>query len=153
MPEPGVHLSKEDALLIPFSLFFFGFSVFWTAMAASMGAPGFFYLWGGMFVVIGLYFVFGRFFHAAWKNQRTRYAVTNQHIFIVERHTVSSLPVNHLPSLELHEHRSGLGTIYFEPLSNVRRHNGFSPTHGRKCFLHIRNPHEVYRLIDSLKGN
>lgn len=157
MPEPGVHLSKEDALLIPFSMFFFGFAVFWTSLAASMGAPVFFYLWGSMFIVFGLYFMIGRFFLQARKNRYTIYAVTNRRIFIIQRHNVATMAVNSLPSLELHEHRSGLGTVLFESPYDIRKrngfYNGFSPTHGRKCFLHIRNPHEVYNIIDSLRNN
>lgn len=155
MPEPGVHLSKEDAFLIPGSVFFFGFSVFWTALAASMGAPVFFYLWGSMFIIFGLYIMLGRFFHQAHKNRSTGYAVTNRRVFILQRHDVVTLPVNNL-SLELHEHRSGLGTIFFETPLDIRRrggfYNGFSPTHGRRCFLHIRNPHEIYKIIDSMRN-
>ena len=53
--------------MIPFSLLWCGFAVFWETMAMRMPGPFFgpglfFRLWGIPFVFVGLYFVFGRFF-------------------------------------------------------------------------------------------
>ena len=74
-------MSGRDGYLIPFSLFFFGFAVFWLTSVARQGAPGFFYLWGVPFVAIGLYMLVGRFFFDAWLRRDLRYAVTDRRIF------------------------------------------------------------------------
>jgi hypothetical protein len=70
-PLPGLRLMPADALLIPFSLMWCGFAVFWEATVIASNAPLLFRIWGIPFVVIGLYFVFGRFFFDAWKRSRT----------------------------------------------------------------------------------
>ena len=149
MPVQGIHLSSEDAITIPFSLFFCGFALFWEFSTFSTGAPTFFSLWGIPFVCAGLYLLFGRFIHAAWKAKHTGYAVTNERIVIIERNGVTSIPIKALPSLELRRHRNDLGTIYFESQSYYRR-NGNRYAAPRKAFVNIENPGEVYRLIDSL---
>jgi hypothetical protein len=55
----GAILTARDAFLIPFSLLWCGFAVFWTIKAMESRAPGFFTLWGTMFICFGLYGVVG----------------------------------------------------------------------------------------------
>lgn len=61
-PDADVIFHKEDAYLIPFSLLWGGFTIFWEAAASgfvwsSNGAtePSFFSLWGIPFVLVGQY--------------------------------------------------------------------------------------------------
>src|SRR4051812_28305000 len=81
-PQQGLLLTARDIFLIPFSLMWCGFAIFWTVMATGASksdanpAGGFFILWGLMFVTIGLYFVFGRFIVDAWVRRGLHYAVT-----------------------------------------------------------------------------
>jgi hypothetical protein len=89
-PNPSVIFHKEDAFLIPFSLLWGGFAIFWEAAASGMvglarrdHAPGFFLLWGIPFVLIGQYLIWGRFLYAAWLKKSTYYGVTNRRVIII----------------------------------------------------------------------
>ena len=55
-PKQGLMLRKNDFLLVPFSILWCSFAVFWEFTAATSGAPPYFLLFGGVFVVVGLYF-------------------------------------------------------------------------------------------------
>ena len=81
-PPRGLLLRTMDFFLIPFSLFWCGFALFWESTVFAMHAPFFFKLWGLPFVAVGLYFVVGRFFVDAWIRGRTLYAVTNERVII-----------------------------------------------------------------------
>jgi hypothetical protein len=86
-PPTGVRLRGADLLLIPFSVLWCGFAIFWEVsvirMSGQMGGPAlFFILWGMFFVVIGLYFVFDRFFVDAFIRSQTFYGVTNERVVI-----------------------------------------------------------------------
>jgi hypothetical protein len=82
---------REDLYLIPFSLLWGGFAIFWEAgvtgfwgSSKTHPAPAFFMLWGIPFVVIGQYMIWGRFIVAAWKKRRTFYALTNRRAVVVQ---------------------------------------------------------------------
>lgn len=117
-PQDGLILRKADGLLIPFSLLWCGFAIFWTFTAVGGGAPPFFMIFGMAFVAVGLYIVFGRFLHDLIIRRGLRYLVTNQRVLILKgggATMAQSLDLDRLPSLELQEHGGGLGTIRFAP--------------------------------------
>jgi hypothetical protein len=125
-PGQGLLLSAQDAFLIPFSLIWSGFAIFWT-VTASASAPGLFTLWGLMFVAVGLYLVAGRFFFDAWVRRGMGYAVTNRRILILRSGPFSrftSLELDRLPALDLREDARGRGTIRFgQPASMFSNRN------------------------------
>jgi hypothetical protein len=90
-PGQGVRLRAADAFLIPFSLLWGGFAIFWEATAigfafrAGEGITSFMALWGIPFVMVGLYLIFGRFFVDAHVRARTFYAVTDRRVLVLRR--------------------------------------------------------------------
>jgi hypothetical protein len=125
-PGQGLQLTEQDIFLIPFSLLWCGFAIFWTLTASQQkGAPAFFILWGGMFIYIGLYFVGGRFLVDDWIRRGLCYAVTDRRILIARPAPFSkiarpapfskftALSLERLPAVDLIERANGQGTIRF----------------------------------------
>jgi hypothetical protein len=92
-PDPTKHFTANDVVLIPFSLVWLGFVIFWLTAAISSGAPTFFVLFGSVFLVIGLLMSVGRFFIKAARKKRTRYGITSSRVIVVEGNRVTDAPV------------------------------------------------------------
>ena len=119
-PRRGIKLRPADALMIPFSLMWGGFAVFWEASVLKQGAPGFFALWGVPFVLIGAYMIAGRFFVDAWQRAHTYYALTDQRAIIISgimSRQVKSLPLRTMSDITLSERADGSGSITLGPSS------------------------------------
>ena len=160
-PKQGLAFSGKDALLIPFSLLWGGFAIFWNVAVWTFPATGqnvdwFMPLWGLPFLVVGLYLIFGRFIHDAALRKRLFYAVTDQRILVLRglnSAKLKSLDIHRLPKLELSEHRDGTGTIEFDGENSFfgAGRNGFgywTPSlSGATQFFRIDNPRKVFELI------
>jgi hypothetical protein len=115
-PGQGILFAPRDALLIPFSLLWGGFTIFWETMALSTRAPGGFVLFGVPFVLVGLFMIFGRFLLDAWLRARTAYALTDRRILILRWGpwpTFKAVRLDRLPEATLSESSSGRGTVRF----------------------------------------
>jgi hypothetical protein len=97
-PDPNVRFTPVDAYVIPFSIMWGGFTIFWEAGALSSGAPPFFVIWGIPFVGMGLYLTFGRFNYKRRRKLQTAYAVTDQRALVaVGSSTLLDSPVKYQP--------------------------------------------------------
>ncbi len=60
-PDAGVLFGRGDLLLVPLTVLWGGFAVFWNVMVWRGHAPVFFRLWGIPFLLVGLYVTLGDF--------------------------------------------------------------------------------------------
>src|SRR2546423_3988804 len=116
-PDPAKHFTRGDVFLVPFSILWCGFAVFWEATAISSGGGVFFALWGIPFVALGLYFVFGRFVAKASRARRTTYAVTNRRVLTIVRgrrgESVEAMYLGSIPSISTSAVSNGRGSVEF----------------------------------------
>lgn len=165
-PKTSVVFHKEDAFLIPFSLLWGGFAIFWEAGVSGMwgsqahGPWTFGMLWGVPFVLIGQYLIWGRFFYVAWLKARTHYAVTNRRVIAVQdswKRQMASAYLDSLPSLIKEVGSSGIGILRFDqPQPMWGRNRGFGAWNGLSIagtptFVDIEDVDSVYRLVSDLR--
>jgi hypothetical protein len=156
-PRQGIIFTGTDAFLIPFSLLWGGFAIFWESGGVGSNAPFFFELWGIPFVLVGLYMIFGRFFVDAWARAKTAYALTDQRVLIARAAPFGktlSLSLATLPQVEFTEQSNGRGTIQFGDRGGFYRSRGFSgwspALDGTPRFIGIENAREVFAKLQSL---
>ena len=140
-PRKGIVFRGSDVALIPFSLMWGGFAIFWEtsvlwqARKDTGKVPLFVALWGIPFVLIGLYLIVGRFLIDARQREHTCYGVTNRRVIILTgpfdqqlrlniatlialvaglgRLKVKSLDLRTMTDVSMAERSGGGGTITF----------------------------------------
>ena len=92
-PDPGVIFTAADAYLEPFYVIWTSSAVF--AFFNFQGSPGagFAAVIPLLFMVIGIYLVFGRFAVKAAGKRRTAYAVTDRRVLVVRGSNVAESPL------------------------------------------------------------
>lgn len=157
--EPGVDWPALIDMRTPFGLFFAGFACFWMWMAASMGAPGPFPLFGLPFLLVGLHLAFGRVFWDALTRRSTHYTLTDRTAFIasapfgkrkLERWTLR-------PGMALVLDDGDPGAVWFDQITTPyssnfgpgrsRRYYGPRSTSRRIGFDRIAGARQVYGLM------
>ncbi len=154
-PQLGLLLRAADAFLIPFSLMWGGFAIFWEASVVIGGAPFFFMLWGIPFVLVGLYLIVGRFFVDARQRSKTYYGVTDERAIIISglfRRSVKSLNIDTLTDVALTEKTDGSGTITLGPTPPWHNLMGGSNwpgshQHAVPSFEMIDDARQVYEIL------
>lgn len=154
-PDPHRLVAKADAYLVPFSLMWGGFALFWEGGVLASHAPFFFLIWGIPFVLIGQYFIWGRFIYKRRNRLQTVYAVTDQRILVLRGRTLQSMLLSQMPVLNEVARRDGSGSLEF---SNAPPGFGYwadtgmdwfggSRRAGLLAFYDIPNVHSVYQLV------
>lgn len=160
VPQQGIVFRSSDVFLIPFSLMWGGFALFWEFGVLSSPAPGFMAVWGVPFVFIGLYITVGRFFVDARIRRRTTYGVTTDRVIIADgliAPRLKSLNLSTLTDVTLKQGADGRGTITFGPeIPWGRAYDGFAwPGIPRgTAFERIPEAKRVYDIVrDAQRGS
>jgi len=119
----------EDAALVPFSLLWGGFAIFWEANALSSASARdtvLFPLWGVPFVLVGLYLIIGRFFLRKWLRRRTLYALTDRRVVSIapswpRGERVTSVWLSSYPPVEKTLRADGNGTLWIGSMPSRER--------------------------------
>jgi len=168
MPNPNKIFHSDDWFVIPFSLMWGGFAIFWEVSALgywgkpsqSHAAPGFFALWGIPFVLMGQYFIWGRFLYDAWLKRRTFYAATNRRVLILQEGWNRRTQFSFLESIpEISREGADVGTLWLAAKlptfggrgTKTRGLSRISITDGVPTLADIDNLDAVYRLILELR--
>jgi hypothetical protein len=114
-PKKGIIFRDSDYFLIPFSLVFLSFSIFFLI---DPDTSFMFSIWGYVFLLIGIYFVVGRFFFDAKMRANTIYGITENTIVIMTgifRRNFKLIDIQTLSDISLiqKEPNVNVGTIYF----------------------------------------
>ncbi len=113
-PGQGHVFTAYDLYLVPFSLMWGGFALYWELAVIAADGPFFMKLWGIPFVLVGLYMIAGRFFVQQYMRKRTYYAITNYRVMQFRGNKLTSLNRNTIPEIHMTMHRDGSGTIVFD---------------------------------------
>jgi hypothetical protein len=167
-PDISVIFHKEDVFLVPFSLLWGGFAIFWESGVLGFWGAGdrsggpwsFGIVWGIPFVLIGQYLIWGRFLYAAWLKKRTYYAVTNRRVIVVQNgwnRQVASSYIDTLPALIKEGGSRGVGILRFSQTPAMFSGNrGWGSWDGMSVgsvptFMDIEDVDSVYRLVSDLR--
>ena len=117
-PKTGIVFRSSDAFMIPFSLLWGGFALFWESSVIATRAPFFFKLWGIPLILVGLYLTIGRLFVDAKKRENTIYGITPDRIIIesgIFSRDIQSLNIRTLSDITVNQKADNSGTITLGP--------------------------------------
>lgn len=155
-PDPDVIFTPRDVFLIPFSIVWGGFALFWEGAVIVAGTNAFFIAWGVPFVLVGLYMIFGRFvMKKRWK-RTAAYGVTDQRALVaVGTRSVSDSPVKGTATSVRRSRDGRHASVSFGPQSGrMRPHSGnfdlvpwWNPT-GDVAFIDVAEPDRLLAAVD-----
>ncbi len=158
-PRQGLVFRGSDIFVIPFSVLWGGFAVFWEYTAYKSGAPLFFLLFGIPFVLVGVYFVVGRFFVDTLTRKHTYYGITNDRVFIITEfltNKTKSISLDTLTDITFSNKPDNSGSISFgaqHPMSQMfggMNWPGMSQVQGPR-FEMIEDVKSVYDILQRAK--
>jgi hypothetical protein len=125
-PDPRVWLTPADGFLIPFSIVWTSFAIFWEIGVSASGGSPFAIVFGAPFLAIGAYMVFGRFLYKSYRKKRTFYGITAQRsMILVTPGTLTDMPLLQQPA-SIRRSRDGRhASVVIGPAPAPRRATSF----------------------------
>jgi len=159
-PQRGIALRPSDIIMIPISLTWGGFAIFWGATVVSSDGPIIMKLCGLPFLLAGVYLIAGRFLLDAWQRSKTHYGVTSERIIIISDYfgrKIRSVNLRTLVDFTIKQKSDRGGTITFEEAATTRWDNGGMWGVRRRRSLPPRfdmipEARRVYQLIQEAQG-
>jgi hypothetical protein len=159
-PDPDVIFSPRDVFLVPFSLMWGGFALFWEGAVIVGGTNALFIAWGVPFVLVGLYMIFGRFIvKKRWKRSAA-YGVTDQRALVaVGTRSISDSPIKNTPT-SIRRSRDGahVAVSFGSPSGFMRPHAAnadlmpwFNPT-GEVAFVDVAEPDVLLQALERARA-
>ncbi len=162
-PSLQVNFTKGDLFLVPFSILWEGFVLFWEYSVLNSGAPVIFPFFGALFIVFGLYFVFGRFIYKRIRKSKTYYAVTNKRVIaLVDNYSrgVDAEYIDRIPCINKTVRPDGIGSLVF---GNGSFKSAMYANSGMEffyigysksvlAFYDIEEADNVYRIINEIRN-
>lgn len=158
-PNASVIFHQEDRRIIPFTLLWGGFAIFWFLAASgfveifdSPTSPVthiFYMVCGMLFVLVGQYAIWGRFVYTRWKKKRTYYALTNRRALIVihgffGRRSSSAWFID-LLLIDKRVQRNGIGFVSFGGPATAEARWGTNNPPRPPTFDDVDNADDVYQ--------
>lgn len=165
-PKQTALFTKEDMFLIPFSVLWGGFAIYWEIIILlgkddnGKGAPLFFILLGLPFALFGFYTIFGRFIYKAWAKKNTFYAITNKRIIVLNKtkEILQTTDIRSIPSIRKTIGPNGVGTVKFgktkiKPALENTGMDFLDPFIDNRvlAFYDIPDVSKVYKIVHKLK--
>ncbi|QQS73956.1 MAG: hypothetical protein IPP95_07050 [Flavobacteriales bacterium] len=156
-PKQGIIFRTADVFLIPFSLLWLGFAIFWMYMAGQTSPM--FALFGVPFVLFGLFFAFGRFVVDSKYRESSVYGLTENRIIIksgLRKKEIRNIDLHSSSNFVFTENNDGTGSIEIGPRNPlVHGVSGLNWMPGVKSNTQlemISNVQSVYNMILELKN-
>ncbi|WP_272027662.1 hypothetical protein [Kocuria rosea] len=97
-PDPQVRFAPMDLFLVPFSLMWGGFAIVWEWQVLTSSESLLFVLWGIPFVLVGLYFIVGRFIYKKHRKLKTVYGLTDSRAIVsTSERSFDDTPIKNVP--------------------------------------------------------
>jgi hypothetical protein len=170
-PDTSKLFTKADIFLIPFSLFWGGFAFIWEYLALTSVTKTeeggitvlIFPLFGIPFVLMGLYFIFGRFLYKNWKKKRTWYAVTDKRALVLTQtfgQKLQAADLKSLPTMNKTIQKDGSGSVTFGNSSwmfSMYENTGMEifgslNGSGATSFYDIKDAEKVYQIANEQRS-
>jgi|GEM_PF-679117 hypothetical protein len=103
-PDTSVHLSKNDYFLVPLSILVFVLGIMWATTIT---------VFGWLFVVVGVYALFGRFFWKVHRKKVNYYAITEKRIIKLAGKKGKAQPFVEIQGIRMSPGSQGRGSIRF----------------------------------------